>query len=171
MYYGLTNKTQIIEMATAVCNVLGNGSGGFAVDLLLETCAAETLLGTARDNTLYGAGAGVAQVDEGTYMWLQDKFAREDRKELELLKKHFNIDLSKVSYCELDLSPLLSLIFCRLRYRVVAEPIPHTLEERAKYWKIEYNSTAGKGTPEEYVSRCRAQQTEALIQVAQEVGE
>lgn len=151
MFYGLSDKHQIAELAQAVCAVLGDGNG-FAVSLLVETCAAETLLGKARDNTLYGAGAGVSQVDYGTFAWLQEKYTPRDLAAR--IFDVFNIDLGLVAYKELDFSPLLSLIFCRLRYMTVTAPIPTSLSLRAEYWKEHYNTSAGKGTPEEYISRC-----------------
>lgn len=152
MYYGLSSKTQLAEIATLVCRVLGQGASKSAASLMIETCAAETLMGSARDTTLYGAGAGVAQVDRGTFVWLQEKYATSDKAQR--LKEELNVDLSRVQYNELDFSPLLSLIFCRLRYLAVPTHIPDTMEARADYWKRWYNTELGKGTPEEYLDRC-----------------
>jgi hypothetical protein len=161
MFYGLANKRQILDLATLVCTTLGSGNDHHAVDMLVETCAAETLLGAARDGTLYGAGAGVAQTDEGTFDWLKAK--HQNRSKNEMLKKEMNIDLSKVQYRELDNSPALSLVFCRLRYLVVPEAIPDTREGRAVYWKKHYNSSAGKGSPQEFLHRCKSSGVPALI--------
>lgn len=161
MYYGLANKQQILDLAKLVCDTIGHGSNNNAVEMLVETCAAETLLGTARDGTLYAAGAGVAQTDEGTFVWLKNKY--QSRSVNETLKKVMNIDLNRVSYNELDNSPALSLIFCRLRYLVVTAPVPVSIAGRAAYWKEHYNSTAGKGTPQEYLSRCNAAGVPQLI--------
>lgn len=152
MYYGLSNKRTILELSEMICACVGHGSHGFAVQMLVETCAAETLLGEARDNTLYGAGAGVAQVDEGTFDWLKDKY--ENHELAVKLKGELNVNLSKVKYNELDFSPLLSLIFARLRYWTTPATIPQTKPERAQYWKDHYNTSAGKGTPSEYMQRC-----------------
>ena len=152
MYYGLSLARQVKELAVFVCDVISHGANNKAVDLMVETCAAETLLGAARDGTVYYAGAGVSQVDEGTFIWLRDKYAR--HRVAISIKSQMNINLAKVSYNELDNSPLLALIFCRLRYLAVPAAIPDTIEGRAHYWKKWYNSTAGKGTPEEYLSRC-----------------
>lgn len=154
MFYGLTHRHQIKEMATAVCDVLGHGKNRRAVALLVETCAAETHLGMARDKTLYGAGAGVPQIDEGTFNWLKKKYA--DHPIGGKISQAFNIDLGRVNYRELDLSPLTALVFCRLRYWTVTDAIPATRPERAAYWKRWYNSSEGKGSPEEYLERCEA---------------
>lgn len=160
MYYGLSSKPQLVELAQHVCRVMGNANGN-GVKLLVETCAAETLLGKAGDNTLYGAGAGVSQVDKGTFIWLQEKFMKRDIS-AEILEE-FNINLGLVQYNELDFSPLLSLIFCRLRYMAVSAAIPATQSLRANYWKEHYNSSLGKGTPQEYLDRCHSSGVTALL--------
>lgn len=152
MFYGLANKQNIPDLAKRVCDAIGHGSTGYAVAMLVETCAAETLLGEARDRTLYGAGAGVAQVDEGTFDWLKEKYS--DHPIASRLKSCLNVDLKRVKYNELDLSPILSLVFARLRYWTRKEAIPRTREERARFWKDFYNTSEGKGSPEEYMQRC-----------------
>lgn len=152
MFYGLANKQNVLDLSKAVCDCIGHGSNGFAVPMLVETCAAETLLGEAIDATLYAAGAGVSQVDEGTFDWLKDKY--QHHAIAKKIKRDFNIDLSRIQYRELDFSPLLSLIFCRLRYWTVPEAIPANRKGRAAYWKEHYNTSAGKGTADEYMQRC-----------------
>ncbi|WP_286992578.1 hypothetical protein [Shewanella sp.] len=159
VYYGLVNKQQVMVFAQAVCGVLGGGDK--AVDLLIETAAAETLLGSYRDLTTYAAGTGVTQVDEGTFDWLKSKYKK--HRLADALYQAFGIYLGKVSYVELETSPLLSFIFCRLRYFAVKSPIPETREGRALYWKRHYNTSAGKGTPEEYLVRCELAGVNALL--------
>ena len=154
LYYGVSDKKNIKDLASKVCSAIGHGSNGFAVEMLVETCAAETLLAAVKDTTLYYAGAGVAQVDEGTFNWLKEKY--QSHKLARSIKKKLGVELSKVSYNELDFSPIISLIFARLRYWAVPEAIPVTIEERAKYWKKHYNTSKGKGSPEEYLERCEA---------------
>ncbi|MGL4449462.1 MAG: hypothetical protein ACRCVX_09025 [Shewanella sp.] len=152
MFYGLVNKQHATAYANAVCDVLGHGNNQCAAALLVETAATETLLGEYRDPTERAAGTGITQIDEPTFDWLKGKFA--SGKDADALKATFNITLSRVNYLELELSPLLAFIFCRLRYRVVTDIIPATRQGRAQYWKDHYNSSAGKGTPEEYLKRC-----------------
>lgn len=61
------------------------------------------------------------------------------------------VDISLVEWEHLRYNPYLSLIFTRLLYRPVTDPIPLTIEERAEYWKEFYNTKLGKGTPEHYL--------------------
>ncbi len=161
LLYGVLRKQDIKELAFAVCSAIGHGTNGLATEMLVETCAAETLLATAKDITPYYAGAGVSQVDEGTFDWLKDKY--KSHKMARDIKRQLGVDLSLVSYNELDYSPLIALIFARLRYWTVPEAIPATREARAKYWKKYYNTSKGKGSPEEYLERCEASGVDELF--------
>jgi len=38
-----------------------------------------------------------------------------------------------------------------LKYKLIPELIPNSLDERATYWKKYYNSEAGKGTMKHYL--------------------
>jgi hypothetical protein len=154
MFYGLSSARQIKELSELVCDVIGHGANNNAVDLLVETCGAETLLGTGRDHTVYNAGAGCAQVDEGTFLWLQEKYG--DSSISKKLKLSLNVELANVQYNELDYSPLLCIVFARLRYWTIPQAIPLSIAQRAQYWKEHYNTSEGKGTPEEYLERCHS---------------
>ncbi len=151
--YGLVSVRIALEIAKAVCDVLGHGRNGTAVQLLMETAAAETMIGAYPDRHTHVAGVGLTQVDEGTFDWLVEKY--KSRELNEKLKESFGIDLAKLKYSDLALSPLLAFIFCRVRYQVVLQQIPERQADRAKYWKVHYNSTKGKGSPEEYLHRCK----------------
>lgn len=154
MFYGVVKKSHLVDIAIAVCDVLGHGNG-YAVPLLVETAAAETLLAQYRDPTEYSAGTGPTQVDEGTFIWLTEKYGG-DHRHNEKLKKAFQVDLSKVRYDELEHSPLLGMIFTRLRYMTVADPVPTTIARRGTYWKKHYNSfhPNAAGSAEEYLEKC-----------------
>jgi hypothetical protein len=45
----------------------------------------------------------------------------------------------------------IGVLFARVHYFRVAEPVPGTVEEQAGYWKRWYNSAAGAGTVEQYL--------------------
>ncbi len=150
--YGLAGTTQVPEYARAVCDVIGHGSTGAAVPMLVETAAAETLLGQARDLTPYRAGVGLTQIDKGTFDWLKGKY--KDSGISQQLADAFGIRLHYVQYDDLRNAPLLAMVFARLRYWTVPEPIPRQIEQRATYWKQHYNTEAGKGTAADYLRRC-----------------
>lgn len=144
--YGLTRIQQIKIFAQAVCDVLGGGEA--AVRLLCETAAAETQCGTVVDRTPFGAGSGLCQCDELPYA---DTVNRAKQSDLDAIKKAFGIDLKLVSWSHVNYSPLLSLIVCRLHYKLRPGFIPLTSRGRAEYWKKHYNSVLGKGTVDHYL--------------------
>lgn len=146
-FYGLVNPAQVREIVVAVCGVLGL-AGGFAVDMLIETAAQETHLGTYRDTTPYGAGRGLFQID---LIAFQDIQARTKPADAKLILDNFGFDIKKVSHNALDSSPLLAAIFCRLFYKLIPEVIPSSVGARAAYWKKYYNTTAGKGSADAYI--------------------
>ncbi|MER2493379.1 hypothetical protein [Catenovulum sediminis] len=150
--YGLVDATHAESVAVAVCNVLGYGSNNNAHVLILETAAQETQLGHYLDHTWRSAGMGLTQVDFSTFNWLQnEKFERYQAK----VKHAFGVDLMQVQWEELDQSPLLAFIVCRIRYLVVPNPIPTSVNWRARYWKQHYNTQAGKGKPDEYIENAK----------------
>ncbi|MFI7944595.1 hypothetical protein [Citrobacter freundii] len=161
MNYGLANKRDAVLFAEAVCNVIGGGKNNSAVLLCVETAAAETLLGDFKDPTPNGAGTGLTQVDFGTFEWLRDKY--KNSRYSSVLLKEFGVDLGRTVYQELKTSPLLAMLFCRLRYLAVSEPIPQTREGRAAYWKKYYNTSAGKDTPQDYLNKCQRAGVDALF--------
>lgn len=152
-YYGLVSRQQALDTAIAVNEVISPSSGNNGVLLILETCAAETLLGTHKDRTDYAAGTSLAQVDKGTFDWLKDKYKNASVNDR--IKEMFDIDLKDIEYRELEHNPLLGMIFCRLRYLTVSAPIPSDLKGRALYWKKHYNSyhPNAAGTPEGYITK------------------
>lgn len=149
MFYGLINKQQIYDAVDAVVNCLGGGDN--AKKMLLETAAAETAMGEAVDSSWW-TGIGLMQFDEIAFIDVQQRTSKA-RKEQVL--KCFGIDIDRVVHTDLRWSPLLSVIFARLKYQLVPGMIPSTQTERAAYWKKWYNSSLGKGTPEHYVSAAR----------------
>lgn len=149
MKYGLINPDHAREIASVVVEVMGGEPQ--VVDLLMETAAAETLLGQYPDAHYYTHGVGLTQVDEDTFAWLRDKYA--SGFVADCLKDRFGVAIAQVNYRELAFSPLLAFIWCRLRYMTVPHPVPTKIKERAAYWKRFYNTVKGKGTPQEYFFR------------------
>lgn len=147
--YGLVHPSLALVYARAVCDAVNDLPSTNALSLLLETAAQETRLGTYRDPTPYGAGTGLCQFDRIGFDDVKERTSGAWRT---LIKVAFDIDIKAVEYRELEESPLLNFIFCRLKYRLVPEAIPSTVEGRAAYWKRYYNTVAGKGTVEEYIA-------------------
>lgn len=64
---------------------------------------------------------------------------------------YFGIDIELVEWEHLRYNPLLAMLFTRLKYKLIPELVPKSIEARARYWKMFYNSKAGKGTVEHYL--------------------
>lgn len=150
--YGLVAPAQVKQFAQAVCNVLGAGEQNSAVYMLCETAAAETHYGTYSDPTPGGAGRGLYQCDEIAFKDIQQRVRQAD---VDALKAAFDFDLRKVEWDDLNLSPLLATVIARLHYKLKPESIPLSLAGRAAYWKKFYNTSAGKGTADEYIERVK----------------
>ncbi|WP_416305192.1 hypothetical protein [Neptunicella sp. SCSIO 80796] len=146
-YYGLKSRDHAITLADVVAHRLGYGINGFAARLLLETACAETQLGTYPDSTP-NSGHGLCQFDQ---IGFDDVKARTRQADISTIKLFFDVDITQCSIEQLDNNPLLSFIFCRLKYKLIPNEIPDYLLGRAKYWKYHYNTWAGKGTVSHYL--------------------
>ncbi|WP_418179783.1 hypothetical protein ACNSOO_04775 [Aliarcobacter lanthieri] len=149
--YGYITDELAIEMATKICDCIGHGKYETAVEMIIETAVAETGLGRIEDKTPQSAGMGLTQFD---------KLPFEDIKKRNLglkdkIFKDLKVDISIIEWEELKYNPFLGLLFARLFYRLKGDPIPKTIEERAAYWKLHYNTKLGKGTPEHYLEMNR----------------
>lgn len=151
--YGLVRPEQARDYVTAICDLLGHGAGNNAVCMLLETAAQETQMGRFRDPTPNGAGRGLFQIDP---IGFEDVQARARDGDVFRVRSAYSFDIREVRHNDLDASPLLSTVFCRLFYKLKPEPFPQTIFQRADYWKRHYNTVLGRGTPEEYVRNAEA---------------
>ena len=151
MYYGLSRKSQIREIAEDVCEVLGHGSTRQAVNMLVRTCAAETGMGTIKDPNFRKHGVGVMQIDEIPFY---DAINRSRDVDLFNFQSAFGINLREVTHEESAFSPLISIGVARLFYKLITAPFPVEIEEQAKYYKLRYNTAAGKGSVEHFLKMC-----------------
>lgn len=150
MNYGVINLKRINEDAQMICDCIGHGKFGTAKEMIIETAIAETGLGQIEDKTV-GAGMGLTQFDEMPFNDIKTR----TMKLRPQIQKDLKIDISLVNWDDLRFNPFLSLLFTRLHYWLKGDPIPATIEERAKYWKLHYNTVQGKGTVEHYLEMNR----------------
>lgn len=146
MNYGVINLKRIDEDAQMICDCIGHGKFGTAKEMIIETAIAETGLGQIEDKTV-DAGMGITQFDKLPF----DDVKNRSMKLKEKIKKELHVDISLVNWDDLRYNQFLALLFTRLLYWLKGDPIPATIEERAKYWKLHYNTVLGKGTPEHYL--------------------
>lgn len=143
--YGLTSRYELEKHVENVVRVIGGGEP--ARLLLLETAAAETDVGNAIDKS-WSVGVGLMQFDEIAF---RDVKQRTSRAIKEIVMQKFGVDIDRATHFDLRYSPLLSVLFARLKYRLVPAAIPVRLEDRAAYWKKWYNSELGAGTTAHYI--------------------
>ena len=147
MNYGVVNLKRINEDALMICDCIGHGLYGTAKEMIIETAITETGLGQIEDKTV-GAGMGLTQFDDKPFQDIRDRSIKLRPKIL----KELHIDISLVEWDDLRYNQFLALLFTRLHYWLKGDPIPATIEERAKYWKLHYNTVQGKGTVEHYLA-------------------
>ena len=150
MNYGVVNLKRINEDALMICDCIGHGLYGTAKEMIIETAITETGLGQIEDKTV-GAGMGLTQFDDKPFQDIRDRSIKLRPKILKELK----IDISLVEWDDLRYNQFLALLFTRLHYWLKGDPIPATIEERANYWKLHYNTKFGKGTVEHYLEMNR----------------
>lgn len=152
-----------VEKVAAEVSKLFN-DGAAATALLRETAIQESNMGQTSgtydmvDDPKFGRGSfGVGQVDERNFEDTMSRL-RGDKgqprnlvKYVQRFKDELGIDLTEVKYEDLA-DPKLGLIFTRLHYLKNPDPVPPTVQGRSKYWKKFYNTSAGAGTPDEYLS-------------------
>ena len=147
-YYGLVNEKELYMIVDEVVNVLGNGRNDSVADLLIETARAETLMGEARDRTPIRAGVGLMQFDEVAF---NDVKERAGAKWGDIVLERLKTDMNIVKFDWLAYSPFLSVLWARLKYKLIPDEVQSDIYERAKYWKKYYNTYKGKGTIEHYL--------------------
>ena len=151
MNYGVIDLKKIDTDAQRICDCIGLGLYGTAKQMIIETAIAETGLGQIEDKTPNSAGMGITQFDRLPF---EDVRTRCKKLQSKILKE-LGVDITTVKWEDLKLNHFYSLLFTRLLYWLKGSPIPATIEERAKYWKLHYNTVLGKGTPEHYLEMNR----------------
>lgn len=148
MNYGLKNKSDIAVFSRRIVGVFGGGYN--ATRALIEVAAAETLSGTFPDAGRTDWGVGLTQFDQ---IGFDDVVARTRPKNKRRLLDMLGYDLDKIKLADLATDPMLALIMVRLKYMLITEEIPDTVEGRARYWKQHFNTEAGKGTVQGYIDK------------------
>lgn len=148
--YGFIDDETIVKQAKAICDCLGHGKYGNAVEMIIETAVVETGLGRIEDKTIE-AGMGLTQFDKLPF----EDIKLRNIKRREKIYKDLKVDIHLVEWDDLRYNSYLALLFTRMFYLLKGDPIPKTIEERAAYWKLHYNTKLGKGTVEHYLEMNR----------------
>lgn len=120
-----------------------------AVNLLMGTAAQES-----KFKYLHQIGGGPAlgyfQMEPNTFVDICNNYLR--FKSDKLLADIYKLcGIKYLTPVDLDTNLNLMIVFARLHYRRVKEPLPNTVEGYAAYWKDHYNTHKGAGTVEEFI--------------------
>lgn len=123
-----------------------------AEDLLMGTCAQESALGRYRRQIGGGPALGIFQMEPETFNDIKHNYLVYKKTLCKGVLKAMDVtSLTHLVPEMLECDDELAIIFCRLHYLRVTEPIPETLEGQALYYKKYYNTYLGKATVSDYL--------------------
>lgn len=117
------------------------------IPLLLGTCAVETNYGKYNRQIL-GPALSIYQIEPFTFYDIKD------RRVSYFFKAGFNTIKLKAEDMLDDLK--LATLVCRLKYLDAPKPLPANaddIDEIGAYWKQFYNTSKGKGSVDEFVTK------------------
>jgi hypothetical protein len=146
----LFNPAILREHIRSTLKLVGLSCRPEAEELLLGTCAQESLFGTHRRQLGGGPALGIYQVEPATEQSLwKDHILYRPLLASAIIQV---CGVSGPNPIQLENNLSYQHIICRLRYYAwVKDPIPTKIPEQALYWKEHYNTPLGAGTPEEYI--------------------
>lgn len=135
---------------------------------MMEIASAESVFATHK-GTFSSYSTGPFQFDDGpetAFATIQNRIKNEPNgniaKNAQKMEDAINAKFPKLKLKITDLKwddmnkPLHSAIMLRLFMAMSPEPIGSTVEERAAWWKTNWNTEAGKGTIDHYIEEAKA---------------
>lgn len=123
-----------------------------AVSLLIGTAMVESL-GGDYVHQVKGPACGIYQIEPRTANDILDNYLSH-KPILEMLVRHLYIPELTLEQ-NLTLNLAWSTAMCRVHYLRIKAAIPKTIEGRAEYWKKYYNTSLGKGSIADYLSKAK----------------
>lgn len=125
-----------------------------AINLLMGTAAVESRCGTYI-RQIKGPALGIFQMEPATFKshlkWLYERGFKYSDKVFEICNIIKEDDPECLAY-----NLKAAILFARIHYLRVPEPLPQTIEGMAYYWKRYYNTYLGKGTEEKFIKAYKA---------------
>lgn len=165
-------RAEIVPLIRDVCWQLTGQVYENAVRLLLGTAAAESSF-TERRQREDGPARGLWGMEPETAWDIFENYLRFSFTRHEKLVKLW-LDFENGTHLrpvQSDLARHLekyddfACAMARVKYLRDPDPIPETLEGQAEYWKKIYNTPAGAGTVEHYLSQWEACNCKELLEV------
>jgi len=157
MYYGLTNTLNLLSCIKIACETVNPANVPVSIIYLQEISAVESAMGTALD-TLHKEGRGWAQFDTPGFNRVAHRLPEKQPHIVEAIEQRLGKPWEFYTFEMLDMSPLLSAMWCRSLIYLIPEKIPTSRAGRAHQWKQWYNShhPSAKGTPEKYIAKAES---------------
>jgi hypothetical protein len=138
-------KNNVKNIASQVNSM---GLGADVTDFMVRVAAVETCYGLATNNV------DIWQIDPIAFKDTKDTKSHPSlKKKLEKIKTQKNIDWKSLSQSEMESSSLKNAIAARLVLSNIPSSVPSDLEGQAKYWKDNYNTSAGGGTVNDFIRK------------------
>ena len=142
----------VIEQAIKAVTFEDKNAAGF----MFRTAKVESDFGTDK-NTFKVSSSNIMQIEKtGAYKEVMRRLdpnadvGANIRRYNEQLKKELGLDLTKMSYEDLE-QPIVAAAFARAYLYTIPKPIPTDITEQGGYWKEYYNTSSGKGTSRRFV--------------------
>lgn len=142
------NSKQLFDTILDTLEFCGMTCSSNVVNMILETACVESNCGEYIKQ-LKGPACSIFQIEPVTAEDILNHFIFYKPALLDNFAKLYNDNLTLEQ--NLCTNLMFAIFICRCFYLRIKEPIPSTVELRAKYWKKYYNTALGKGTVEKYI--------------------
>ena len=119
-----------------------------AVELLMGTAAQESLLGFYLAQMGGGPGLGIYSIESATHHDVLRYLNRHDKADLKAVIERFTNHMDDAALVG---NLHYATAIARIKYWMIPDPMPETLEGYADYWKVWYNTSEGDGTVAKYI--------------------
>lgn len=142
------NSKQLFNAVLDTLEFCGMTCSDNVVNMIIETACVESNCGEYIKQ-INGPACSIFQIEPRTANDIIANFITNNKTRIDNFSKLYNRNLTLEQ--NLCTNLMFAIFMCRMFYLRVKEPIPSTVELRAKYWKKYYNTKKGKGTVEKYI--------------------
>ena len=143
------NSKQLFDTILDTLEYCGMTCSDNVVNMIIETACVESNCGEYIKQ-LKGPACSIFQIEPNTAKDIIQNYIVKNKPRLQNFNRLYNANLTLEQ--NLCTNLMFAIFMCRCFYLRIKEPIPSTVELRAKYWKKYYNTNLGKGTVEKYIN-------------------
>ena len=142
------NIKQLFDTVLDTLEFCGMTCSDNVVNMIIETACVESNCGEYIKQ-IKGPACSIFQIEPNTAKDIIQNYIVKNKPRLQNFNRLYNANLTLEQ--NLCTNLMFAVFMCRCFYLRIKEPIPSTVELRAKYWKKYYNTEKGKGTVEKYI--------------------